>query len=105
MQIFLIIEEPSHSKESSHPTSPSISHSTSHSERTISQIVLTEQSSNPVMDVQLYVFDTENSLYDSKQDRVKKFLEERNLSSEENFKLMKEVRKNTFAGASLLTVR
>ena len=36
---------------------------------------------------------------------VKKLLEERNLSAEENFKLMQEVRKNTFAGTSLLTLR
>ena len=88
IQGFPIIEEPSHSKEVSHPNSPSISHFTSHSERTISQIVLTEQSSKPAMDVQQYVFDTENSLYESKQDMVKKFSEKRNLSTEENFKLM-----------------
>ena len=36
---------------------------------------------------------------------VKKFFEERNLSTEENFKLMQEVRKSTFTGTSLLTVR
>jgi hypothetical protein len=36
MNGFPIIEEPSHSKEASHPTSPSLSHSTSHKERTIS---------------------------------------------------------------------
>jgi hypothetical protein len=36
---------------------------------------------------------------------VKKFSEERNLSAKENFKLMQEVRKNTFVGTSLLTVR
>ena len=36
---------------------------------------------------------------------VKKFSEERNLSVEENFKLMQEVRKSTFTGTSLLTVR
>ena len=42
IQGFPITEEPSHSKEASHATSSSISHSTSHSERTISQIVLTE---------------------------------------------------------------
>ena len=31
--------------------------------------------------------------------------EERNLSSEENFKLMQEVRKNTYASSSLVTTR
>jgi len=36
---------------------------------------------------------------------VKKFSEETNLSAEENFKLMQEVRKITFAGTSLLTIR
>ena len=36
---------------------------------------------------------------------VKKFSEERNLSIEENFKLMQEVRKSTFTGTSLLIVR
>ena len=36
---------------------------------------------------------------------VNKFSEERNLSAEENFKLMREVRKNTFAGSSLLTIK
>lgn len=105
MQGFLITEEPSHSKEASHPTSPSISHSTSHSERTITQIVLPEQSLKPAMDVQQYVFDAENSIYESKQDIVKKFSKERNLSTEENFKLIQEVRNNTYAGSSLLTIR
>ena len=57
------------------------------------------------MDVQQYIFDIENSLYESKQDMVKKFSEERNLSTEENFKLMQEVRKNTFASTFVLTVR
>ena len=68
-------------------------------------MVITEQSSKPVIDVQQYVFDAENSLYESKQDLVKKFSEERNLSAEKNFKLMQEVRKNTYPGSSLLTVR
>ena len=36
---------------------------------------------------------------------VKNFSEERNLSAEENFKLMQEVRKSTFTGTSLLTIR
>lgn len=36
---------------------------------------------------------------------VNKFLEERNLPVEENFKLMQEIRKNTFIATSLLTVR
>ena len=58
IQGFPIQEEPSHSKEVSHVVSPSISHSTSNSERTISQIVLTEQSSKPAMDVQQYTFDS-----------------------------------------------
>ena len=40
------------------------------------------------MDVQQYTFDAETSLYDSKQDMVKKFSEERNLLAKENFKLM-----------------
>lgn len=101
IQGFPIQEEPSHSKE----VSDLVSHSISSSERTISQIVLTEQSLNPAMDVQQYTFDAKTSLYDSKQDMVKKFSEERNLSSEENFKLMQEVRKNTFTCTSLLTVR
>ena len=57
------------------------------------------------MDVQQYIFYTKNSLYESKQDMVKKFSKEINLSPEENFKLMREVRKNTFTGTSLLTVR
>ena len=57
------------------------------------------------MDMQQYIFDIENSLSESKHDMVKKFLEERNLSVEENFKFMQEVRNNTFEGTSLLTVR
>ena len=105
IQGFPIQEEPSHSNEVSHASSPSISHSTSKSERTISQIVLTKQSSKLVMDVQQYIFDIENSLYESKRDMVKKFSQESNISAEENFKLMQEVRKNIFAGTSLLTVR
>ena len=100
-----ILEEPSHSKEVSHTASPSISHSTSNSERTISQIVLTEQSSKPVNHAQQYIFDIENSLYESKQDMVKKLSEERILPAKENFKLMQELRKNTFAGTSLLIVK
>ena len=51
MQGFPIGEEPSHSKEASHPYSPSVSHSTSHSERTISHIVLNEQIILLVIDV------------------------------------------------------
>ena len=47
IQGFPIQEEPSHSKEVSHTVSHSVSHSISNSERTISQIVLTEQSSKP----------------------------------------------------------
>ena len=105
IQGFPIQEQPSHRKEFSHTVSHSISHSISNSERIISQIVLTEQSSKPAMDVQQYTFDAETSLYDSKQDMVKKFSEETNLSAEENFKLMQEVRKITFAGTSLLTIR
>ena len=57
------------------------------------------------MDVQQCIFYTKTSLYDSKQDMVKKFSEERNLSVEENFKLMQEVRKSTFTGTFHLTVR
>ena len=57
------------------------------------------------MDVQKHVFDTENSLYESKQDMVKKFSQEINLSVEQNFKFIQEVRKNTFAGTSLLIVK
>ena len=81
IQGFPIEEECSHSK--------GVSHSVSTSERTISQVVLTEQKSKPTMDVQQFTFDqAKSSLYHSKQDMVKKFLEERNLSLEENFKLM-----------------
>ena len=36
---------------------------------------------------------------------IKKNSEERNLSAEENFKIMREVRKITFIGTSLLTIR
>ena len=58
------------------------------------------------MDVQQYSFEqAKSSLYDSKQDMVKTFSKEINLSTKENFKLMQEVRKNTFIGTSLLTVR
>ena len=105
MKGFPIIEEPSHSKEASHPVSPSLPHSTSHSERTIYQIVIIEHGSKLAIDVQQYSFEIESSLYESKQDLVQKFLEERNLSTEENFKLMQDVKKNTYMGSSLLTVR
>ena len=105
-----ILEESSHRKEVSHSLSQlvslSVSHFVSNSEITISQVVLTEQSSKPIMDVQQYTFEQEeSSLYDSKQDMVKKFSKERNLSTKENFKLMQEVRKSTFIGTSLLIVR
>ena len=88
-----ILEESSHRKEVSHSLSQlvslSVSHFVSNSEITISQVVLTEQSSKPIMDVQQYTFEQEeSSLYDSKQDMVKKFSKERNLSTKENFKLM-----------------
>ena len=66
IQGFPIQEEPSHSKEVSHIVSHLVSHSISNSKRTISQIVLTEQSSKPAMDVKQYTFDAETSLYDSK---------------------------------------
>lgn len=55
--------------------------------------------------MQQYAFDIESSLYEPEHDLVKKFSEERNLSTEDNFKLMYEVRNNTYAGSSLLTVR
>ena len=74
-----ITEENSHSRETSHPSSPSLTHSTSHYERTISQMVITEHSSKPVIDVQQFVFDIDNSPYEYKQDLVKKFSKERNL--------------------------
>ena len=57
------------------------------------------------MNVQQYTFEEESSLYDSKQDMVKKFSKERNLSAKENFKLMQEVGKISFTGTSLLTIR
>ena len=66
IQGFLIQEEPSHSKEVSHTIYHSDSHSISNSERTISQIVLTEKCSKPTMDVQQYTFDAETSLFDSR---------------------------------------
>ena len=89
IQGFLIEEESSQSKEVSHSVSHSVSHFVSNSGRTISQVVLTKQNSKPIMDVQQYTFEkAESSLYDSKQDMVKFFSEERNLSAEENFKLM-----------------
>jgi hypothetical protein len=55
-----ITEEPAQSKEASHLASPSATHSRSHfdSERTISQIVTTGQSSKTVINVQNFVFDT-----------------------------------------------
>ena len=56
-------EEHSHIKETSHPTSPSLTHSNSQSERTISQMITTEQSSNPIIDVQKFFFLIESSLY------------------------------------------
>lgn len=55
--------------------------------------------------MQQYAFDIENSLYESKKDLVKKLSKEINLSAKENFKLMQEVRKNNYAGSSLLLVR
>ena len=61
-----ITEEHSHSKESSHPASPSLTHFAFEPERKISQMITTEQSSNPVIDIQQFVFDTESSLYESK---------------------------------------
>ena len=110
IQGFPIQEDSSHNKEDSHSVSHSVSHSISHHvsnlERTISQVVIIEQNSNLVMVVQKYTFEqAKSSLYDSKQDMVNKFSKERNLSAKDNFKLMQEVRKNTFTGTSLLTIR
>ena len=68
-------------------------------------MVTTRQSSQPIINVQQFVFDTQFSPYESKQDLVKKFSEERNLFVEENFKLMQEVRKSSYASSSLLIVR
>ena len=68
-------------------------------------MITTGQSSQPIINVQQFVFNTKDSPYESKQDLVKKFSEERNLSAEENFKLMQEVRKRSYASSSLLTVR
>ena len=47
-----ITEEPSQSIEVSHQASPSETHSTSHSERIISQMVAAGQSSQPIINVQ-----------------------------------------------------
>ena len=87
-----ITEEPAQRKEASHPASPSVTHSTSastthstphsHSKKTISQIVTTGQSSEPIINVQQFVFNANDSPYESKHDLVKKFSEERNLSTE-----------------------
>lgn len=68
-------------------------------------MVATGQSSQPIINIQQFTFDVENSLYESKQDLVKKFSEERNISADENFKLMQEVRKRSYASCSLLTIR
>ena len=68
-------------------------------------MITTGKSLEPIIDIKKNVFDIENSPYESKEDLVKKFSKERNLSSEENFKLMQEVRKNTYASSSLITVR
>lgn len=85
-----ITEEPTKSKEASHLASPSATHSTSHShyEKTISQMVTTRQISQPIINVHQFVFNIEDSPYESKQDLVKKFFEERNFSTKENFKLI-----------------
>ena len=57
------------------------SQSVSSSERTISQVVLTEQQSQPSINIQHFTFDqAKTSIYQSKEDTVKKFSEERNLS-------------------------
>ena len=68
-------------------------------------MITTKQSSKPIIDVQQFFFDTESTPYESKKDLVKKYLEERNLSAKENFKLMLEVINNTYASSSLLIVR
>ena len=46
-----ITEDPAQSREASHQASPSTTHSTSHNERTISQMVATGQSSQPIINV------------------------------------------------------
>ena len=63
-----ITKEPAQSREASHPSSPFATHSTSHShsERTISQMVTTGQSSQPIINVQQFVFNTKDSTYESK---------------------------------------
>ena len=68
-------------------------------------MVTTRQSLQPIINALQFVFNIEDSPYESKQDLVKKFSEEKNISVEENFKPMQEVRKSSCASSSLLTVR
>ena len=58
-------------------------------ERTISQASHQEGQFKPFLSVQHFTYDqVESSLYQSKEDTVKKFFDERNLSLNESYKLM-----------------
>ena len=72
----------------------------------ISQVVRTEQQSKPSINIHHFTFhQDETYLYQSKEDMVKKFSEEGNISLNEKFKLMQEARRSIPIGASLLTIK
>ena len=52
-----------------------------------------------------YYDQDESSLYQSREDMVKKLSDESNLSLNETFKLMQEARRSTSTKVSLLTVK
>ena len=67
------------------------------SERTISQIGFQEEQSKPFLNVQHSTYNqAESSLYQSREDMVKKLYHKRKLSLNENFKLMQEARRSTY---------
>lgn len=85
LQRIVIEEERAQELETSQPVSSL--------ERIVSQVAPTEQQSKAYINIHHFTFDqVETSLYQSREDMVKKFYEERNLSLNENFKLMQEAR-------------
>ena len=66
------------------------------SETTMPQTSFQEEQSKPFLNVQHSTYNqAKSSLYQSIEDMVKKFFDEMNLSLNENFKLMQEVKKSS----------
>ena len=78
----------------------------SNNERTITNPTIMESSQDPAMVLQRFALNAiETSQVSSQEDLVKDFTNERNKSSNDNYKLMQEIKRTVPGKSSLLAVR